>query len=84
MPYQDPTFRRYPDRPPVVPDQYAAPSPSDLMGPPPVPGGGGFQKPTYASTHGARAPISNAPRQGGLLSQIIGNMRANRQTRRGR
>ena len=77
-----------PGIPPVVPDQYAAPFPSDLYGvdmaPPPAPGGGGFQKPTYGTTHGARAPISNAPRQGGLLSRIIGNMRANRQTRRGR
>lgn len=65
--------------PPMMP-QGTMPMPM----PPHTPAGGGFQKPTYGNTHGARAPITNTPRQGGLLGQIIGNMRAKRQTRRGR
>ena len=38
----------------------------------------------YGTTHGARAPITNAPRPGGLLSQIVCNMRSKRELRRGR
>ena len=62
---------------PGDPEDYVSDSPSE-WGYFPDQRGGGFQKPTYANTHGARAPITNAPRPGGLLNQIVGNMRLRR------
>ena len=67
---------------PDDPDDYVSDSPS-AMGYFPGPRGGGFVKPTYANTHGERAPIRNAPKlHSPSLLQRIQAKREERKRRR--